>query len=63
MTSSWTQPVCGKCWGSDGSEPIPGLGVQWEKCSGCGKLTKLGIYLRRDPDLVPFPRVWEGDGE
>lgn len=64
--SSWTQPLCGDCWVAEerGRRPDPeGMGhgrygtVHEEVCCMCGQTTTLGIYVRKDPDRVPYPRV------
>lgn len=66
----WSQPMCGCCWqayalGKFGDarhlatvlrSPPP------EVCCTCGGKAEQGIYIRVDPDLVPFPRPKGPDG-
>lgn len=70
---SWTQPECEKCWINENAiwEPIEGVGevlrgvrqpsriseAPIEKCCMCGDITISGIYVRRDPEIVPYPRL------
>ena len=57
---SWTQAICGRCWGVYGQgEPhrISQELREWERCGFCGDRTKSGIYTRADPMKVPYPRM------
>lgn len=59
---SWTQPICDDCWDEqrpDRPSPRTGAGEP-EICSWCGLETHSGIYLREDPDKVPYPAVLDG---
>lgn len=54
---SWTQPLCNSCWEAThpGRTPIRVMG-DYESCCECGTVTTSGIYVRRDPTVVPYPR-------
>lgn len=57
---SWTQPICDDCWDEayPNREPVVVVEPEEETCALCGWLTSSGIYIRRDPKTVEFPR-WE----
>ena len=60
MAHPWTQPICRACWyhRNRGIDPIrvsPEY-VEEEVCCLCGTKTSHGIYTRRDPATVPYPR-------
>ena len=57
MSFSWTQPVCEKCWEKEYGERVPTklLSPEVECCALCGVPTSSGIYIRRDPQTVPYP--------
>lgn len=54
---SWTQPLCEACWDDrrPGHIPARSMGAV-ETCCLCGAATTSGIYIRMDPQTVPFPR-------
>jgi hypothetical protein len=58
---SWTQPLCPTCWTREnpGRAPIRVKPAEREACCLCGTPTTDGIYTRKDPSTVPFPRVRE----
>lgn len=55
---SWTQPQCNECW--DKENPTRRATVlihpDYEICCDCGRETFSGIYTRKDPRTVNFPR-------
>lgn len=58
--SSWTQPQCASCYNKEnpGRQAVI-IGVahaEQEVCCTCGQYTQEGIYTRKDPNLVPYPR-------
>ena len=55
---SWTQPQCFECWDKDNPDKRPHVlvGATLEICCDCGKATYAGIYTRKDPKTVKFPR-------
>jgi len=55
----WTQPLCRKCWDREtpDREPTVVLDEEWMKCCLCGQHTLDGIYIRVNPDEVPFPQA------
>lgn len=67
---TWTQPLCEACWVGEqavftpdgeiiGLKRLP-YRVSGEselfQCCECGKPTFVGVFVRRDPSVVPFPR-------
>jgi len=58
---SWRQAICERCWlrRRPCQRPVlvPSNPVVLEVCSYCGGDTIVGIYVRDNPALVPFPRV------
>lgn len=55
---SWTQPICDECYSTEspGRDPVRLKEPDIERCCVCGTITSSGIYVRRDPRMVPFPR-------
>lgn len=68
--SSWNAPICESCWIDraatwDMTEdppvllqvrvPTTVLHPSLEQCGFCGGPTVVGIYVRADPKLVPYP--------
>lgn len=55
--SGWTQPLCDYCWEDREGARVPSRlrEPEEETCSNCGRLTRSGIYVRRDPATVKFP--------
>lgn len=53
----WTQPVCQKCWDREnpGRKAITIRVPDREACCLCGNETVDGIYIRKDPNTVPYP--------
>jgi hypothetical protein len=55
---SWTQPMCEGCYVS-WIGPNPHRIMKWfhetERCCNCNKETREGIYIRVDPEGVPYP--------
>ena len=66
MALSWTHPICDDDWTKfngvelDGEllvrEPIRLKIRTKETCAYCGQDTESGIYVRDNPDHVPFPQ-------
>lgn len=57
---SWTQPVCERCWFTEfpARRPVQFIGAEEiQHCCRCGEPTVAGIYVRRDPAAVPYPRI------
>lgn len=54
---TWTQPLCLPCWTRTygDREPCRVRDVE-ERCCECGAPTLDGIWARRDPKAVAFPR-------
>lgn len=57
---TWNQPFCGVCFSADhpGRTPVrlmEAVAVA-EICANCGMPTSEGIYVRRDPKTVNYPR-------
>lgn len=57
---TWNQPVCLKCYRQQhpGQQPIcmAPTHTQDEVCCDCGLPTSEGVYVRRDPAEVQFPK-------
>ena len=55
---SWTQACCERCWWEryPGRSPTVARDSELESCCYCGETTLDGIYVRDDPQVVPFPR-------
>lgn len=57
---SWTQAICQWCWyASETRTPVALSNPEREQCCDCGRVTYDGIYVRRDPWSVNFPRYEE----
>lgn len=59
---SWTQPICKNCYTKDNPDREP-LALQYperENCCKCGELAVDGIYIRIDPESIPYPKVESG---
>ena len=65
--SDWNQPVCEGCWIRKHTKVVAGQrdltrvpvrvsDAPVERCCYCGGMTFVGIYVRIDPETVPFPR-------
>lgn len=54
----WTQPVCDACWEAEHGDrrPFRIHPAHAEKCCLCGTMTRSGIFIRRDPATVRFPK-------
>lgn len=56
---SWTQPACLDCWRerNPGRAPmhLTEFAREIETCCHCGQETSDGIYVRVDPETVPYP--------
>lgn len=58
---SWTQPSCDDCW----QRRYPGRQAvtikqemrDAETCCFCGEGHRSGIYVRVDPETVPYPSI------
>lgn len=71
MKLTWNQACCEQCWLTDVGRTeddevrrpvrVVGDALRLEQCSFCGRHTIFGVYVRRDPATVPFPRVEEDD--
>ena len=55
---SWTQAQCETCWNKENpTRKIHRvIGSEGEICCDCGQRTYSGIYTRKDPKQVMFPR-------
>lgn len=64
--SDWAQPCCEKCWIEDNMTinedgeislryPMMLRDPEPETCCYCGDYTIIGVYIRADPDKVPYP--------
>lgn len=63
---SWTQAQCEACWirenfAVDGDAievrvPVLLTEKELEICCDCGKPTIIGLYVRKDPKTVPYPK-------
>lgn len=55
---NWTQPICDECWEKESPdrEPARFRDAKREICCLCGEEHESGIYVRKDPKTVPFPR-------
>lgn len=64
--SSWTQAICERDWIEQHSSvgevgelsidrPTRLIDAVAEQCAFCGHVTIFGVYVRVDPDTVPFP--------
>ena len=55
---SWTQAQCNECWDKDNpnSRAHVVIGATKEICCDCGNITYAGIYTRKNPSEVNFPR-------
>jgi hypothetical protein len=55
----WTQASCEGCWNTrhPGRTPHVLLNPDLERCCYCGDDTVSGIYVREDPNKVPYPNV------
>ncbi len=57
---TWNTPCCGACWVfmyPDGREPfVVGEVSDEETCGNCGMETTSGIFIRRDPRKIRYPK-------
>lgn len=55
--ANWNQPICERDWVERNGErrPVRVIDPDEERCAYCGEATKSGIYVRDDPQSVPFP--------
>lgn len=59
---NWNQVSCGPCWVRNNpgrGNPARALNADQgpsETCSWCGEQTNSGIYVRANPNEVPFPQ-------
>lgn len=63
---TWNQPMCERDW-IDQHTTVGAVGEvsidrptrikepMAEQCAWCGHITIFGVYVRADPDSVPFP--------
>jgi hypothetical protein len=70
MKLSWNNPQCESCWIDNNSSTliIDGETVtrvryphkvadpELETCAWCGHLTIIGIYVRANPESLPYPK-------
>lgn len=56
---SWTQNVCQRCWYDEHPDRTPvRVRSDYEAvCCMCGAHQADGIYVRKDPSRVRFPRL------
>jgi hypothetical protein len=65
--TSWDHPCCERCW-INRSSKVTDEGVEIkrptivrdppiERCHWCNLPTIMGIYVRFDPERVPFPEI------
>lgn len=54
---TWTQPLCRACWNRDRPHDQPHVLTEpkTEICCMCGHETRDGIYVRYNPNAVPYP--------
>lgn len=55
---TWSQAMCDRCWHdrTDGRRvPHRLIDPDVEVCAWCGELTMSGIYVRANPETVPYP--------
>lgn len=61
----WTQAICERCWlrRHPRRQPVRLADREevLEQCSFCGEPTFAGIYVRDDPETVPFPQFEDED--
>lgn len=62
MKKTWTHPQCDCCWAE--RNPADRIVYRFndpvvETCAWCGQPTRSGIYVREDPDLLPYPAEHE----
>lgn len=62
VKKAWTNPICDHCWCMEEGERIPHRVFTGKpaKCCVCGCDTISGIWVRKDPETVPFP-AYEDD--
>jgi hypothetical protein len=55
---SWTQAQCNECWDKDNPTRRPTVVIMadMEICCDCGAETFSGIFTRKNPRTVNFPR-------
>lgn len=64
--ANWNQPQCEACWIDQNTYLDPERGVvvrvpyllrqpRPEQCAWCGTDTIIGLYVRADPNEVPYP--------
>lgn len=58
MELSWNQVICDACWWAQHGErnPVRVRNRGELICAFCGQVTDGGIFVRRNPATVPFPR-------
>ncbi len=59
--SKWTHPMCTVCWRAQQGDQVPYrvTNPDLKQCCWCGRETEQGIYMRADPDDLPFHKVDE----
>lgn len=59
-----THPICLHCWyASETRVPKAVTPGAPERCCDCGRITRDGYEVTRDPKLVTWPRYIEGTGK
>ena len=61
---SWTHPICYSCWDERNPDRMATrlTDAGKEQCCHCGEKTGSGIYIRANPNEVPYPAEEEEDG-
>lgn len=59
--SEWSHPICMACWFDQRGNDVPYRVASSIKeiCCWCGNNTFTGVYVRADPDDLPFHKVHE----
>lgn len=66
---SWNQPICERDWVKQNARyneddvlteirmpyRLTSEHTEIERCAWCGEPTIFGVYVRADPDTVPYP--------
>ena len=55
---NWNQPICGMCWyeRNPDRDPVRVTDSAVQVCAWCANLTSYGIYVRANPNDLPYPQ-------